>query len=269
MVSPWASLSIHLKKRLTRETKAITLELYRSLLKTTQRFKDESHKTFMWNTVKERFRFEKYNSSRSKTLTLLLQGEKGLQLMREAQQGNTLFIDRINAMVHGEVGPLHHTLQRLRKLHHPLRRVLAATDIRSRASRLRNPKNPNRIPLPTALCEKVRLKEELPRTRRQRQDLIARINKKKPKQPRIRTLYQKALTAYSSAGHEFKRVRGWRQPLRTSMMIKKRVKTIQKRLDASAIIEGHIEMLKGEDLFLNYLNMPNVYEHQGECIEGV
>ncbi|RCH94023.1 hypothetical protein CU098_002443, partial [Rhizopus stolonifer] len=76
--------------------------------------------------------------------------------------------------------------------------------------------------------------------------------KKKPKMTK-RKPYQTVMTTRTSSGYEFKRIRGWRQPVKTSMMLKNRVKTIQGRLDRYSMFKSQLGMIQSERLFLEQL----------------
>ncbi|KAL0079397.1 hypothetical protein F4703DRAFT_1874336 [Phycomyces blakesleeanus] len=261
MTSPWSTFPLSLKRTLTVKTKRATLGLYRSLLRTAQHFDNDIHQVFLWNTIRERFRFEMYNSSRAQTLTLLLQGEKALDLLRKAQGGNRTYLERIDAMATAKIGPLKHVTQNIRKIQHPLKRALAATDARSHASRIRQTGRSNRIPLSKSLCRKLRIDTDLPLTRRQRLEYKTRIYKKK-KKLRVRTFYQQAITTRNSCGYVFKRVRGWVQPLRTSMMLKNLVKKKQQRFDLNYKYAWHLELVRQERIFLSNLG---IKDELGDC----
>lgn len=62
-----------------------------------------------------------------------------------------------------------------------------------------------------------------------------------------------AIVAQTSNGYQFKRVRGWVQPVQTSMMLKDRVKTNQMRLDKLSDLKMQLEMIESEKLFLDTL----------------
>ncbi|KAK4515836.1 uncharacterized protein ATC70_010794 [Mucor velutinosus] len=66
--------------------------------------------------------------------------------------------------------------------------------------------------------------------------------------------YQVAIATQHAMGFQFKRVRGWRQPVKTSMMIKSRVKATQARIDKFQQYRAQLDMIRGERLFLQYLN---------------
>lgn len=63
-----------------------------------------------------------------------------------------------------------------------------------------------------------------------------------------------AILTSSASGHKFKRVRGWRQPVKTSMRIKNKVKSLQKRRDRLNELKSHLEMIDSERMFLKNLS---------------
>ncbi|KAL9543604.1 hypothetical protein PS6_009189 [Mucor atramentarius] len=81
-----------------------------------------------------------------------------------------------------------------------------------------------------------------------------KTQQKKPSKVVERKPYQVAITTQHNMGFQFKRVRGWRQPIKTSMMIKNRVKAVQARIDKFQQYRGQLDMIRGERLFLQHLN---------------
>lgn len=69
----------------------------------------------------------------------------------------------------------------------------------------------------------------------------------------VRKPYQVAMTTQHSSGYEFKRVRGWRQPVKTAMMLRNRVKTNQIRLDRYYDLKTQLDMIRSEREFLRNL----------------
>ncbi|KAF7723872.1 hypothetical protein EC973_001544 [Apophysomyces ossiformis] len=131
-------------------------------------------------------------------------------------------------------------------------------DIRSVAARNRSgPKN--RQILPDSLMQQAAINRSLPLTRRARATYTRRKRKTRFRQ---RKSYQVAITLRDSSGHLFKRVRGWRQPVRTAMMLKNRVKTVQRRLDRLYTYQAQLEMLRQERQFLKRLGLK---EDTSEC----
>jgi hypothetical protein len=86
-------------------------------------------------------------------------------------------------------------------------------------------------------------------------DHILQVKAPKPQQPKIskmrpRKPYQQAFKVTDSSGRNFIRVRGWVQPVKTSMMIKNSVRTAQRRRDRYQKYVEDLNMLDGEVLFL-------------------
>lgn len=113
--------------------------------------------------------------------------------------------------------------------------------------------------LPNELFQRAAIQHPLPKTRRER---LACLPQKKKSRFRRRKPYQVAITLSDSSGHSFKRVRGWRQPVRTAMMLKNRVKTTQRRLDTSYAYQEQLDMLRHERQFLSQLG---AWEDTSEC----
>ncbi|OAD03551.1 hypothetical protein MUCCIDRAFT_163110 [Mucor lusitanicus CBS 277.49] len=76
---------------------------------------------------------------------------------------------------------------------------------------------------------------------------------KKPAKIVERKPYQVAIATQHAMGFQFKRVRGWRQPVKTSMMIKSKVKATQTRIDKFQQYRAQLDMIRGERLFLQHL----------------
>jgi hypothetical protein len=111
-------------------------------------------------------------------------------------------------------------------------RYAASLDVRPQSAKHRNPNTPIYMP-----------------------SHIMKVTSPKPKQPkspkmRPRKPYQTAFKVESSSGRVFMRVRGWVQPVKTSMMVKNSVKTVQRRLDRFQTHQEYLQLLDGEALFL-------------------
>lgn len=125
------------------------------------------------------------------------------------------------------------------------RRAIAAADIRSRASRRRQPRRRYAIAASGVVCRLTKINTPTYRSKH----FIKKITRKKPARFRNRKHYQVALTVKDSNGFEFKRVRGWRQPLKTSMMMKKRVRKVLLWQERTEDMEWYQEMIKYEREF--------------------
>ncbi|GAB5592914.1 hypothetical protein Unana1_07814 [Umbelopsis nana] len=132
----------------------------------------------------------------------------------------------------GEIGPLAFVRDKMKKISNPSKRYATAMDIRPQSAKHRNPKTS--ISLPGHIMQ-----VKLPTPQ---QHKGPKMRKRKP--------YQHAFKVESSSGRIFMRVRGWMQPVKTSMMIKNAVKTSQRRLDKFNSYQDYLSMLEGEALFL-------------------
>ncbi|CEG72275.1 hypothetical protein RMATCC62417_07858 [Rhizopus microsporus] len=83
--------------------------------------------------------------------------------------------------------------------------------------------------------------------------------KSKKRNFRRRKPYQKPILVTHWTGYQFYRVRGWRQPLRTSMIIKNLVKRQQRRQDLYAELAAQYEMVQKEFQFEKQLGMKQSY----------
>lgn len=88
---------------------------------------------------------------------------------------------------------------------------------------------------------------------KKRENSLKPPEKKKKKKHTKRKPYQVALTVKTASGYTFKRVRGWRQPVQTAMMLKNRVKKSQERVDRWNELKDQLSMIEGEKKFLNHL----------------
>lgn len=134
-------------------------------------------------------------------------------------------------------------------------RAIVASDIRSLAARKRNPQA--RIPALESICRMVKIEKPIIATEKSCRRRRPRFRKRKP--------YQVALTVTESNGYTFKRVRGWRQPVQTSMMIKNRVKKLQSWLDEQQRCQSHLEMMRHERQFLSELGVQEDIHEYGKC----
>ncbi|KAI8371720.1 uncharacterized protein BYT42DRAFT_79185 [Radiomyces spectabilis] len=136
-----------------------------------------------------------------------------------------------------------------------LKRALVATDIRSHASRGRSPSRG--LVLPTDLCDLARIRQPLPLTKKAKREYLAMIYKKKRCLVKARKPYQVLMRTRTALGVPFLRVRGFRQPLQVSMMLKDRVKTNQKQVYRCQELVEQIAMMEQEDKFLKQLKVPS------------
>ncbi|CAO3592187.1 unnamed protein product [Absidia cylindrospora] len=249
-------------RQLYLQTRSVTLSLYRSLLKTARQFTAPHEHWFLNHTIRERFRFHECETSRKKALHLLSEGDEALQQMKLALEGNLAVKNYIDQLASAKIGPLAHAITKLRRIPDLLQRSIAAADIRSQASRLRNTRRSDRMILPSHLIEEARLPmSRVPSSRRLYKAAIALMTqqkkeqRQKPKKQIVLKPYQVKRASYASSGFMFVERRGFRQPTRTGMMMKNRAKTQQKRLDESNRLMVQKNDLLSESLFLKQLGV--------------
>ncbi|KAI9272961.1 hypothetical protein BDA99DRAFT_280287 [Phascolomyces articulosus] len=158
-------------------------------------------------------------------------------------------MERINAMVNAEIGPLKHSVERLRRIPDLKKRALAANDLRSRASKRRHHDKGSRIHgsdtvralarIPESLSSCTHLEIEKPQKR-------TKMSKRKP--------YQIVKTVVTQ-GFSFNRLRGWRQPVKTAMMLKNRTKKLQQWTDQQQQIDSFLDILRHEQVFYDHLGI--------------
>ncbi|KAI7902438.1 uncharacterized protein BX663DRAFT_511071 [Cokeromyces recurvatus] len=179
-----------LPKPLVQEIRFKTLNLYKSLLQSSQHYPPGQ---LLKEGIRKEFKKNKYNTSRKKISVLLTEAEKTLDYLEKGKKDETI------------------------------------------ASKI------------VEYVKKYTKKET-----KKKKPAIIQV-KKKPKMTK-RKRYQVAITTRTAHGFEFKRVRGWVQPVQTSMMLKKRVKTNQARIDKSDKLKEELNMIRMEERFLRQLN---------------
>ncbi|OBZ82552.1 hypothetical protein A0J61_09402 [Choanephora cucurbitarum] len=196
-----ATAFLSFNKKLVAESRACTLGLYRSLLKTGQQY-PYAHK--IKQEIRQRFRESVHTTSRQRSLLLMQEAEKTLMYLNKG---------------------LNHQDTRQSILNYAKALKVNIPFNRPRSSIKQLPKKKAMMPI-----------------------------KKKKKKMVKRKPYQVAITTRTAFGFEFKRVRGWRQPVQTSMMMKNRVRVQQARLDRFQLFKQQLEMIRSERLFLTQLN---------------
>ncbi|KAI9484798.1 hexokinase-domain-containing protein [Zychaea mexicana] len=221
-----------------------------SLLKTARTFDNPNQQKFLADTIRERFRFHKHESSRPRVLRLLHEGNEALRILEEAPL-NTVYMERVNALAHAEAGPLKHSVQKLNK------RAVAAMDLRSQESKRRNHGIGDRIHGTKTVYELARIPEQLPASGRpgEKPRKAPKMTKRKP--------YQIVHTV-TAQGFTFKRLRGWRQPVQTAMMIKARVKKLQEWMDKDQYLKSMLDILKHEQVFYDGLGVSDDQHEYGK-----
>ncbi|KAJ2958610.1 hypothetical protein NQZ79_g5774 [Umbelopsis isabellina] len=207
--------------------------LQESLLRESAQFTESKVCTFLRTTIKERFRFHEHETSVKRASATLQEGQRALEVIRAALEGNASYYGRIESMANAEIGPLAFVKMK------PAKRYRAMLDVRPQSAKSQKPGLA--IPMP----EYIMRAEQSPPT----ESKAAKRSKRKP--------YMKAIQVQCATGRKFMRVRGWIQPQKTSMMIKASVITNQKRVDRIKLYEEYIRLLKGEADFLKDLGVDN------------
>ncbi|KAI8077754.1 uncharacterized protein BX664DRAFT_343401 [Halteromyces radiatus] len=254
-------------KLVATQCRNLTLSLYRSLLRAAHQFDTPEQQWFLHNTIRERFRFHQCETSRRKIVSLVSEGDKALHQLNQALEGHSATKKYILDLSSAKIGPLHHVITKLRKIPNLLQRSITATDIRSQASKHRHPSFYDRISLPPHLISDVRLtglSTPVPSNRKEYKVAtktleIMRRQQKNRRKSIVREWkpYQVKRVVQASSGFKFIRRRGFRQPVTTSMMMKQRTRTIQKRLDLYYHLRTQRDYMKSEQIFLNQLGVKN------------
>ncbi|KAI8337936.1 hypothetical protein BC941DRAFT_424105, partial [Chlamydoabsidia padenii] len=246
-------------KHIYKETQALTLSLYRSLLRTAHRFEQPHQQWFLNSMIRERFRFHQCETSRKRSLALLSDGDKALQQMTLALDGNVAVQKYIDDLSTAKIGPLAHAIKKLRKIPDLLQRTVTAVDIRSQASKKRHQARTDRVILPPHLLDLARVPTTIPSSRRQYNaaKILLTMQQRYQKKPRSIKWkpHQVIMVTQASSGFRFIRRRGIRQPVTTSMMMKNRARTNQKRVDKHYALTGLVDDIKSEGLFLSQLGV--------------
>ncbi|KAJ8660207.1 hypothetical protein O0I10_004067 [Lichtheimia ornata] len=232
------------KPSIVKEARSATLDLYRSLLKAAAQFPESHQRYFLRETVRERFRFHRHETSRPRVLRCLQEGSKALEIMWDAKS-NAVYMERIDALATAKAGPLKHVVGKLRRIPDLNKRASAALDIRSSSSRKRDPNA--RMAAPEHLCKLARITQPAPYQPPSQPTKTPKFTKRKPYMVSIRT--------HDANGIPFIRVRGWRQPVQTSMMIKTRVKKLQQWMDKIHELQDLRRMIRSERIFYTSLGI--------------
>lgn len=100
---------------------------------------------------------------------------------------------------------------------------------------------------------------------------LARITQPAPYQPppikrqkfTKRKPYMVSIRTHDANGIPFIRVRGWRQPVQTSMMIKTRVKKLQQWMDKIHELQDLRRMIRSERIFYDHLGIHEDFKEYG------
>ncbi|CAO3639513.1 unnamed protein product [Cunninghamella echinulata] len=253
------------------ELKSVTLLLYKSLLRSSNRFPSEEHQWFLKFMIRDQFQFHRYNYSKRSILTLLKEGDLALHQINSALDGNTAVMKYIDDLSMGKIGPLAHIIKKLKNTPNLLKRALEATDIRSQKSRNRNKNPTDRVTLPTYLHATVKLNNNqhpIPTNEQERNQLIRLLERQKKDQRRQKLEKQhEKLKKYkyfhlrkavkASSGYYLIRIKGIPLPSQVGVRMKKRMQNHQKAVDLFKKMHMDKSDLLGEKLFLDQLKIKN------------
>ncbi|CAG8451812.1 450_t:CDS:2 [Paraglomus occultum] len=211
------------------------LSLYRTLLKTAKRFDKDIHKRFLFFSLRDKFRSRRHETSLQKTANYLREAEECKSLLEKALNGDQESIQHIDDLSWGRKGRLKEVLDVPK--HHPF-----VYDIRVLSSRKKDSHPVYRIPIDprvyTPPPEPV-LPQRIKR------------KKKRPRRPVVR------YDVITSLGYRLWRVRGWEQPAWVSMMMNKRIRQHQKRLDRYQELQEQLAMVVLEQRMMSQLGVPD------------
>ncbi|CAG8729886.1 2725_t:CDS:2 [Dentiscutata erythropus] len=209
------------------------LSLYKTLLRLSKTFPNDIHKKYLYFAIREKFRSRRYETSVMSTIKHLKEAQECRLTLQKALQGDKESFKHIDDLAWGRKGRLKKVLE-VQKIHK------LVYDTRTVQSRMIDPHRAYRVPLDPRLYKP-------PRVRFFRRK---RWLKKKHK-------WREGLVKYTivtQLGYRLQRIRGWRQPTWISMMMNKRIRQHQKRIDRFRELESYLEMVKGEEVMLKTLN---------------
>lgn len=108
---------------------------------------------------------------------------------------------------------------------------------------------------PEHLCKLARITQPAPYQPPSQPTKTPKFTKRKPYMVSIRT--------HDANGIPFIRVRGWRQPVQTSMMIKTRVKKLQQWMDKIHELQDLRRMIRSERIFYTSLGIHEDFKEYG------
>ncbi|CAG8812083.1 35097_t:CDS:2 [Gigaspora margarita] len=172
---------------------------------------------YLYFAIREKFRSRRYETSVASTIKHLKEAQECRLTLQKALEGDKESFQHIDDLAWGRKGRLKQVLEVLKKKKWKKRQKIhkLVYDTRNVQSRMIDPHRVYRVPL----------------------------------DPR---LYK--YTVVTQLGYRLQRIRGWRQPTWISMMMNKRIRQHQKRIDRYRELESYLEMVKGEKLMLKTLN---------------
>ncbi|KAJ1847071.1 hypothetical protein LPJ73_004351 [Coemansia sp. RSA 2703] len=156
------------------------------MLKQTRHFADPVEQRYLWSWIRERFRYNKRETSPRKVERQLGDAASVIQTMTDALNGAVDQQKRISDLAYGRTGWLKDAMQQIREFNHPVKPCDLIRDVRPRSSRMLHPHRAYRIPidlqafnvpahiLQRTLDEDAKEKKRLEEKRRQKRLRLAR-----------------------------------------------------------------------------------------------
>ncbi|KAJ1879161.1 hypothetical protein H4R99_001364 [Coemansia sp. RSA 1722] len=137
------------------------------MLRMTQQFADPIEQKYLFSWIRERFHFNKRQTSRKGVELQFGQAQSVVETIQRALSGSTEDKRHISDLAYGRTGWLKHVVQQIREFHHPTKTCDLIRDVRPLSSRLTQPHEAYWIPLdqrvfsvPPYLLERQRLEDE-------------------------------------------------------------------------------------------------------------
>ncbi|CAG8570446.1 273_t:CDS:2 [Funneliformis mosseae] len=222
------------------------LSLYKSLLKISKSFPDELHQKYLFYHIRQKFRLRRHETSITKTIEYLSEAQECKSTIIKALNGDTEAFQHIDDLTWGRKGRLKEVLDILENWKKPKLHKFVK-DTRTYGNRARDPHPAYRIPLDKRLYTPPEYKEPI--------KIFPK--KKHPFRPNLRKY-----TVITQLGYKLWRVRGWKQPTWISLMMNKRIKAHQRRIDRYHQLEEQLEMVRLEQRILRMLDPTLVLEEK-------
>ncbi|RIA86118.1 hypothetical protein C1645_829736 [Glomus cerebriforme] len=223
------------------------LSLYKSLLKISKLFPDDLHQKFLFYHIRQKFRLRRHETSIMKTIEYLKDAQECKSTIIKALKGNQEAFQHIDDLAYGRKGRLKEVLDILRNWKRPKLHKFVL-DTRTYGARTLDPHPAYRIPLDKRLYTPPEYKEP-----------EKRLSKKKDSfKPNL-----KKFTVVTQLGYRIWRVQGWKQPTWISMMMNKRIRAHQRRIDRYHKLEEQLEMVRTEQYMLSMLDPKLAREEKG------
>ncbi|GES82528.1 hypothetical protein RCL_jg25347.t2 [Rhizophagus clarus] len=214
------------------------LSLYKSLLKISKSFPDDLHQKYLFYNIRQNFRLRRHETSINKTVEHLKEAQECKSNMIKALKGNQELFQHIDDLAWGRKGRLKEVLDILANWKRPKLHKFVL-DTRTHGARILDPHSAYRIPLDKRLYTAPEYKES---------------EKRLPKKNHSFRSDLRIYTVVTQLGYKLWRVRGLKQPAWVSMMMNKRIRAHQRRIDKFHQLEEQLEMVRIEQYMLNMLD---------------